>query len=386
MNRFPFVRFRPLYNPLLYGVFAVLMLFFSCETPEKVLKSNNLDYKYAKAIGWYNKKEYVKAIPVLEELIGLYKGTRNTEDLYYYYAMANYRQSDYMIAAYHFKNFTNLYPNSQYAEECLYLHARCNKMLSSKAELDQTYTYKALEAYQLFLNTYPVTNYLDQCNKDIQALRKKLEAKALKNADLYYKTSNFRAAATSFETLLVQFPDIEDAERIQFMVVKANFKFAQNSIFSKKPERFYKVIENHAQFAYKYPSSKYLQETKAYSEQSYMEILRAHIDQAAASRGRERVGSFQNAIREYQRVYPKLEERYREEANQLLENSYFQLIKTHYGMAEEFRGNEKLKILEETIQSYYTFVDSYKNSKYQQEAEKLFKKSRSEIEKIKSNG
>ena len=358
----------------------------SCETPEKVLKSNNLDYKYAKAIGWYNKKEYVKAIPVLEELIGLYKGTRNTEDLYYYYAMANYRQSDYMIAAYHFKNFTNLYPNSQYAEECLYLHARCNKMLSSKAELDQTYTYKALEAYQLFLNTYPVTNYLDQCNKDIQVLRKKLETKALKNADLYYKTSNFRAAATSFETLLVQFPDIEDAERIQFMVVKANFKFAQNSIFSKKPERFYKVIENHSQFAYKYPSSKYLEETREYAEQSYIEILRAYADQAASSRGRERIGSFQNAIREYQRVYPQLQDRYKEEADQLRENSYFQLVKTLYGMAEEYRGGEKLKILEETIQSYYTFVDSYKDSKYQSEAEKLFRKSRSEIEKIKSNG
>ena len=78
----------------------------SCETPEKVMKSNDIEYKQKKAIYWYNKKEYFKCIPVFEELIGLMKGTKSTEDIYYMYCFANYKQGDYMISAYHFKNFT----------------------------------------------------------------------------------------------------------------------------------------------------------------------------------------------------------------------------------------------------------------------------------------
>ena len=78
---------------LLFGLFAapgaimLLLLVSSCETPEKVLKSNDLAYKEAKAISWYNKKEYFKCIPVLEELIGLMKGRKSTEELYYMYSM-----------------------------------------------------------------------------------------------------------------------------------------------------------------------------------------------------------------------------------------------------------------------------------------------------------
>src|SRR6185295_16404472 len=70
----------------------LILAISSCETPEKVLKSNDLNYKKAKAISWYNKKEYFKCIPVLEELIGLMKGRESTEDLYYMYATANYKQ------------------------------------------------------------------------------------------------------------------------------------------------------------------------------------------------------------------------------------------------------------------------------------------------------
>ena len=101
---------------------AIMALLFvsSCETPEKVLKSNDIEYKKAKAIQWYNKKEYFKCIPVFEELIGLMKGRQSVEELYYMYCMANYKQGDYMISAYHFKNFYDQYTSNEKAEECLF--------------------------------------------------------------------------------------------------------------------------------------------------------------------------------------------------------------------------------------------------------------------------
>jgi hypothetical protein len=66
-------------------VLILLLLVTGCETPEKVLKSTDLEYKKAKATFWYNKKEYFKCIPVFEELIGLMKGRESVEELYYMY-------------------------------------------------------------------------------------------------------------------------------------------------------------------------------------------------------------------------------------------------------------------------------------------------------------
>jgi outer membrane protein assembly factor BamD len=166
--------------------------------PKKVLKSSNLEYKKAKATSWYYKKEYLKCIPVLEELMGLLKGRESIEELYYMYCMANYKQGDYMLSAYHFKNFYDQYTNSARAEECLFMHAKSYQQISPKYELDQTYTYKALEAYSLFLSMYPDNKFIQETNEAYSKLRKKLEKKALSNAELYYRTSNFKAAATTF--------------------------------------------------------------------------------------------------------------------------------------------------------------------------------------------
>jgi outer membrane protein assembly factor BamD len=161
--------------PAGFVVLALAMMFFSaCETPEKLMKNPDINYKLKVATDWYNKKEYFKCIPIFEELMGLMKGQRSTEDIYYMYCMANYKQGDYMLSAYHFKSFANTYPTSKKAEECLYMAAISNSMLSPKYELDQSYTTKAIDAFQSFINQFPQSARVDTANKMIIKLRKKL--------------------------------------------------------------------------------------------------------------------------------------------------------------------------------------------------------------------
>ncbi|MCD8528914.1 MAG: hypothetical protein LRY27_02865 [Chitinophagales bacterium] len=92
-------------NKYIY-IFVFLLLFVvSCTTTEKFLKTATSDQKYAKAMEWYNKGAYFKCIPVFEELMGLYKGKKTVEEIYYYYCMAEYKQGNYVLSAFHFKNF-----------------------------------------------------------------------------------------------------------------------------------------------------------------------------------------------------------------------------------------------------------------------------------------
>ena len=58
----------------------------SCGEYQEVLKSKDLDFKLAKAVEYYDAKEYAKAFPIFDELITLYRGTDKAQEVYFYYA------------------------------------------------------------------------------------------------------------------------------------------------------------------------------------------------------------------------------------------------------------------------------------------------------------
>jgi len=371
-----------------FGLFITLLFSLqSCETPEKVLKSNDLDYKIKTATKWYNKKEYIKAIPVLEELMGLLKGTKSTEDIYYMYCWSNFRQGDYLIASYHFNNFTKLYPNSPKAEECGFMAAKSHQKLSPKYQLDQTNTYKAIETYQTFVNTYPESSKVDSANKEFQLLKKKLEKKAVKNAELYFKTDNFRASATAFKNLLVDFPDVDDPDYVYHMIVKAYDRFAENSVPGKKAERYHDVAKSYQELLYRFPKSKYVEADKKIAESSHYKSSKAAFDFAMVTKPDDKDREFHSAIRETESQLPLIvDEKQKKKAQALLEKAYFQLIKNAVLLAEDAKPNQKVKLLEESVKNYYTFVDKFKGGKYAKTAEKTFLSASDKLKKIKANG
>ena len=375
-------------NTIVLGLVTILLIGISgCDTPEKALKSTDLDYKKAKAISWYNKKEYFKAIPVLEELIGLMKGRQSTEDLYYMYCKANYEQGDYMISAYHFKSFYDLYPNSEKAEECLYMHCKSYTRLSPKPDLDQTYTTKALDAYQLFLNAFPNSKFIKEVNEDITRMRKKLEKKAMNSADLYYKTSNFKAAATCYANILKDFPDIAEGEKMSFMIIKANFRYAQNSVPARKAERFNTVIKNYIEFKYKFSASKYLEEAKNYETQSHYLAAISAFEWAEIGPLPLRENLFNAFFVEANRQIPLIaDKKQADEVTKMIERGQFLVVKSNYALSEEQKSVKKLPSLERTVKTYYIFVDKFPKSRFSKEAERIFNNSTEQLKKLKSNG
>ncbi|CAN5191678.1 hypothetical protein BH09BAC1_BH09BAC1_05740 [soil metagenome] len=250
-------------------LFAAIMLFASCaESYQKVLKSTNFDYKLQKANEYYDKAEYAKAIPIYEELIPIIKGTKNIDEVYFKYAMSHYREANFLIAGFHFKNISDNYALSPFAEESLYMFAQCQYEMSAEVPLDQTYTDKAIDAFQLYINSYPNSTKLDDCNLKIAQMRRKLELKALEAAELYLRTQHYKAAAVSFANILVDFPDTKDAEKISFNVVKSYYLYAANSITSKQKERYENVLNSYKLFFRRYPNSVYLKDAEKYQQQA----------------------------------------------------------------------------------------------------------------------
>ena len=193
---------------IFFPLFSCILLLFhtSCESYQKVLKSNDLEYKYQKAQEYFNDEKYFKAATILEDLLSLYKGRPEVQDIYYLFAEANYKLEQYLISAYHFKNFHDTYPRSDKAEEAFFRYAESYFQLSPKPSLDQTYSQKAIDAYQLFINSYPESEKVATCNAKIDEIRDKLEIKNFETAKLYFDIGEYKSATTAFEAFNRDYP------------------------------------------------------------------------------------------------------------------------------------------------------------------------------------
>lgn len=262
---------------LLTGLLAILIIALGgCKSKfEKLKASNDNAKKYKEAIRYYNTRNYDRALELFDDLVQRYRGRTEAEDLFYYYAYTSYKLRDYTSARYHFKTFADTYPSSTRAEECRFMSAYCYYLDSPIYSLDQENTTKAIEALQLFINLYPKSDRVAEAGKLIQNLRDKLEEKSYANAKLYYTIGDYQSAVIALNNTLRDYPDTKYAEELEFLIIKAQYLFAQNSLETKQEERYTHTIEYADQFLEKYPESKQKDDAADYRKDAEEGIVNA---------------------------------------------------------------------------------------------------------------
>jgi len=210
--------------------------------------------KYNKSIEFYDKGDYYRAQQLFDQILVFYKGTDKAEKISYYNAYCYYKQEDYILAGYYFNSFVTTFPTSQFTEECAFMSAYCSYMDSPIFSLDQTNTTAAISSLQLFINQYPNSQRLEQCNQLIDELHGKLEKKAFNIAMLYYRMDDYKATIISLNNLLKEFPDTKEREKVLYSLLDAKYKYAINSVPEKRKERFENALEAYHVISSEYPS------------------------------------------------------------------------------------------------------------------------------------
>ena len=127
-------------------IFLFALMLSSCGEYQKVLKSDDFNYKYAKAVSYYEDADFNRALPLFSELTTIMMGTSKMEEVSYYYAYCHYSTGENVMAAHLFKNYAINYPNSKHTQECSYMGAYCYYLESPNYSLDATNNYKAIKA------------------------------------------------------------------------------------------------------------------------------------------------------------------------------------------------------------------------------------------------
>ncbi|MGB0806840.1 MAG: outer membrane protein assembly factor BamD [Salibacteraceae bacterium] len=234
----------------------------SCSEYNKVLKSTDLEYKFAKANEYYDKKDYYKAYPLIEDLTAIYRGQKRSEQLFYMLAYCDFYQEDYLLASHRFSEFTKTFPTSLFTEECAFMSAFSFYKLSPPAKLDQSNTYSAISSLQLFVDRYPRSERVDSCNVLIRGLERKIEDKIYAGASQYKMMENYTSAVLTYENILKDFPDSKYREDIFYNIYDSYYLLAIKSVNQKKPERIDQALKAYVNFADRFPNSEYMGEAQ----------------------------------------------------------------------------------------------------------------------------
>ncbi len=233
---------------------------------EKVIKSGDWDFKYIKAMEYYEKGDYVKASTLLEQLKPRLRGSGKAEELDFYHAMSYYLMGDYIMAGHYFMTFVKTYLYSSRAEEADFLAAYCYYLMSPRPSLDQENTYNAITAFTLFKSKFPNSERVAESNRLIAELEEKLVEKSYLTAKLYFDLGNYKAAMVALSTSLTEYPDTKFREELMFLRLKASYLLAENSIIEKQQERYQSAMGEYYSFLDEFPESEYIKEAeKIYS-------------------------------------------------------------------------------------------------------------------------
>lgn len=224
-------------KPVIYIVLILSTVIMSCSNFQKLLKSSDNEVKYTKAIEYYENEDYQKAQQLFEQIQAFFKGTDKAEKIAFFNANCYYKKRDYVLGGYYFKSFATNFSTSSYAEEALYMSAYCSYLDSPRSSLDQTSTHEAIASLQIFINQYPKSTRVAECNKLIDELRAKLEKKDIDIAMLYFKMLDYKASVVSLNNVLKDFPDTKSKELILYSILDAKYQYAINSVYYKRRER-----------------------------------------------------------------------------------------------------------------------------------------------------
>lgn len=250
-------------------LFLLAIFFTGCAGEfNKVLKSSDYGYRYEYAKQCFAEGNYSRAEILLMDLITMKKGTDEAEESIYMLAMSQFMNGDYETSAATFKKYYQTYPKGLYAEQAMFYVGQALYECAPEPRLDQTTTIGAINAYQQFMDVYPLSDLREKAQTRLFDLQDKLVMKELLSAQLYYNLggyfgninsnneSNYSSSIVVAQNALKNYPYTKWRESFSLLIMKSKFELAQNSSEDKKLERYRDAEDECYGFLNEYPESK----------------------------------------------------------------------------------------------------------------------------------
>ena len=239
---------------------ALAVIFSACGPVSRLMKTQNSEEMYQYALKMYQEKKYDKAIALFDMVDYVYMGTMREDTISFYTAVSYFQQRDYYTANELLQSFRRQFGRSPFIEEAEYLIAMGYYRLSPDPELDQVPTRMAILQFTEYLNRYPNSVKYEDVLDYIHELQQKLYDKSFLNAKLYYDIGYYKSAIHTFKLALAEYPETTRREEILYLLTKASYIFAENSVETLQRRRYLDMMDAYIDLISEYPETKYLKE------------------------------------------------------------------------------------------------------------------------------
>ncbi|HLP06419.1 MAG TPA: outer membrane protein assembly factor BamD [Paludibacter sp.] len=238
-----------------------VLFFASCGEYQKLLKSDDPELKYNKAVEYFDKGDFMRASTLFDAVSSYYKGTERSEYVLNYLAKSYLGQKDYFSASEYYKTYVKTYPKGKFVVEAKYMIGYCYYLDSPDTRLDQTSTYDAIASLQEFVDTYPESERVPDANKLLDELNDKLAYKSYLNAKLYYNLGNYMgnnylSAVIAAQNALKKYPSTKYREELSMIILEAKYQQAVQSVEELKMDRYRNTIDEYYNYINEFPEGK----------------------------------------------------------------------------------------------------------------------------------
>jgi len=259
-------------NSKVISLFFIIFLFTACGEYNNILKSTDLDVKFAYAKKYFDEGKYNRAATLLEDVVQVSRSTSRGEEALYLLAQSNYKMKDYSTASEYFKTYYNTYPRGEYAELAQFYSAYGLYLDSPDPRLDQSDTYKSMQQFQDFLENYPQSERKEEAQNILFELQEKLALKELLAVRLYYNLGNYTivsfpggnylSCVITAQNAIQSYPYSKYREEFMYYMFKSKYEMAMRSVEEKKEFRYRDVVDEYFSYTNEFPDGKYVKEIK----------------------------------------------------------------------------------------------------------------------------
>ena len=190
----------------LFIILTILIIFQACSGIKNNIDAD-LRKKYDKGIELFNKKKYVRAIEQFQYIIMNNPGSKISIDAQFYLAESKFYNEDYIEASSEYTLFIRWSTDLNKIEEAKYKIASCAVNSVNDFQKDQNETLAALNLLQEFIDEYPNSKKINECEKLVDELRNKLAKKEYETARLYLKLEKYESAIIYFNQIINEYYD-----------------------------------------------------------------------------------------------------------------------------------------------------------------------------------
>ncbi len=207
-------------------------IFISCSTTST---RSDIDYDIEFESGKIalGKKKYIKAQDHFNTVVIGASHTELGDDALFYLGESFFFSKEYLMAIAEYDRLIRKMPFSPFIEKARYRICEAYLTLSPKYFNDQTYSEKALEKLQEFIDDYPNSDERQKAELDIKQLRNKLSEKSYRSGVLYMKMDEYKAALLAFKQVIelyydTDFIELAHLKTIACYIEKNEFETASN--------------------------------------------------------------------------------------------------------------------------------------------------------------